>query len=112
MLFTETDEIRGSFAFYSIKTIGQPVSSPLPAIIEDKQQTVEHHPKSREKSFLRIKSASSGAKSAKSVVLIPPDDQPVSIIENSYVKEERLKSIIKHSKSFKRTRFEDEAVCI
>jgi hypothetical protein len=52
------------------------------------------------------------AKSVKSVSLVAPDDQSITTIENSSVKEEPLKPIIKRSKSFKKTRFEDEIVCI
>lgn len=67
---------------------------------------------SRGKSAQRKKSANSSAKSTKSVVFVNPDDQSIAVIENSNVKGESLRPIVKRPKSFKKTRFQDEAVCL
>jgi hypothetical protein len=101
----EIGEREPSFSYYSLKNTGEPISSPLPAIIEDEQQIVQHRPKSTERSARR-------KRSAKSVLLVPPvsDHQSNTTVENYVIREEPLKPIIKRPKSIKRTRFEDDMV--
>jgi len=79
---------------------------------ENEQQTVQQRPVSPPRSAQRKRSSSSRSRSAKSVVFADSNDQPVTVAENSYVKREPLKSALKRPKSVKKTRFEDEIVCI
>ena len=61
---------------------------------------------------MRVKTTSARTKSAKSIVLINPDDQSIAVIENSYVKGEPLKPVVKRPKSVKRKQFQETSVRI
>jgi len=114
LLLTSIDITRkpSFFPLSSKKSTPESTKSPSPVIIENEQQTGQHRPVSRVKSGRRKKSASSKAKSPKSVVLTNFDDQSVAIVENAYVKGELLRPALKRPKSLKKTRFQDEIVCL
>ena len=61
---------------------------------------------------IRDNTTSARTKSAKSIVLINPDDQSIAVIENSYVKGEPLKPVIKRPKSVKGKQFLEVSVCM
>jgi hypothetical protein len=81
-------------------------------IVEHDQREVQHHRPPPAKSAQRQKSSVSRAKSAKSVVFVNPDDQSIVVVENSHIKGESLRPVIKHPKSIIKTRSDVEYVCI
>ena len=87
-----------------------PIHSPPPLlssknVVLTEQQTLQHHPRSTNRN-VRTK------KSGRSVVVVSPNEPTVTVVTHSPIKEEPLQPlVVKHSKSFKKTRFEDEFVC-
>jgi hypothetical protein len=110
--FIEITRKRSLLSFSSKKGTTESTRSPSPVIIENDQQTGQYRPVSRIKSGRQKKSTSSRVKSAKSVVLTNFDDQSVAVVENAYVKGEPLRPALKRPKSLKKTRFQDEIVCL
>lgn len=68
------------------------------------QQTKQYHPKSTNKNV-------SPRKTNRSVGVVSPNETNVAIVENSMTKTETSQPVVKHAKSMKKTRFEDEFVC-
>jgi len=86
-------------------------SSPEPVVVENKQEPVSYTSISPTKTSPRKKSSTKRAKSAKSVVFVHPDDQSIVVVENSFIKGEPIKPIIKRPKSqMKKTRFQVETL--
>ena len=73
-------------------------------MIGTEQQTIQYHPKIMNKNVRQ-------KKSTRSAVVVSPNEPKVAIVENSMTKTETSQPTVKHSKSIKRTRFEDEFVC-
>jgi hypothetical protein len=111
-ILVETVRDRGCCSCLSKKKTTKPTRLSSPVTVEHEHQTVEYHQTTAPKSAQQKKSAGSRGKSAKSVVFVNPDDQSIAVVENSYIKGEPIRPVIKHSKSIKKTRFEDETVCI
>ena len=101
----ETNHTRTFYSLNWKNHIDEPVRSPPATTHVTEQQTVQRHISSRGKSARRKKT---GSAHTKSLLVGSTDESPVTVIENSYIEEERSKSAGKHSKSVRRTRFENE----
>jgi hypothetical protein len=117
------DEKRTLYSFSRTKdTDVQANVSPV-EIIEDDHRTIHNtrsrvarnterrkSPIPRKTINLRKPSPNQRIKSAKSIIFVNPDDQTIAVIENSYLKGETTKPVIKHSKSYKTTHIHQEIV--
>jgi hypothetical protein len=74
--------------------------------VENENQADEHLPRTRTKMMSRKNSR------AKSFVLVNPEDNTIAVIEKSYMKGETIKHVTKRPRSLRKTRFQDETVCI
>ncbi|CAF3042607.1 unnamed protein product [Rotaria sp. Silwood2] len=101
----ETDHQQSFVTLYSLTNTTELDNLSSPVRIENDQQAIQNHRPPTSKSRRRKTTASARTKSAKSVVLINPDEQSIAVIENSYVQEESTRSAVKRSKSMKKTRF-------
>lgn len=89
--------------------LAQPVST---ITLENKQQEIPNHPASSTRSMRRKKDASARTASAKSIVLVNPEDQSVVVIENSFSKTERFKPPIRQTRYTKKSQSNNTNVCI
>ncbi|CAM4755377.1 unnamed protein product [Rotaria magnacalcarata] len=94
-----------SFTFYSLQNTNELMNTSSHVMVDDEEHTMQNHNVQKKKDTQRTTTANSGAKSAKSIVLINPDDESIAVIENSYAKGESIKSTTKGAKSVKITRF-------
>ncbi|CAF3981504.1 unnamed protein product [Rotaria sordida] len=101
----DSDHQQSFATLYSLTTTTESDNPPSPVTIEHERQAIQNHRTSTSKSLRRIKAASTRTKSAKSIVLINPDDQSIAIIENSYVQGEPIVPVVKYSQSIKQTQF-------
>ncbi|CAF4725101.1 unnamed protein product [Rotaria sp. Silwood1] len=101
----DTDHQQSFVTLYSLTNTNELDNLSCPVTIEPEQQAIQNSRTVTSKIFRRKKTASARTKSAKSIVLINPDEQSIAVIENSYVKEESTRSAVKRSKSIKKTRF-------
>ena len=102
MSFIDIDR-QQSFTYYSLQNTNELMNASSPVPVETEEQTLQNHQVQNTKDAQRTTTASSGAKSAKSIVLINPDDQSIAVVENSNAKS---------AKSVKITRFIERDVCI
>jgi len=80
--------------------------------IENEQQSIRNNQPLVKRKNQRKKSATSRIESTKSIVLVNPEDQTIAVVENSYLKGEPIKPVIKRQKSSRKNRFNYDNVCI
>ncbi|CAF4758429.1 unnamed protein product, partial [Rotaria socialis] len=92
-----------TFTYYSLQNINESMNTSSPVMVENEEHTTQNYNVQNKKDTQRTTAASSAVKSAKSIVLINPDDQSIAVVENSYTK---------GAKSVKIARFIERDVCI
>ncbi|CAF3208270.1 unnamed protein product [Rotaria socialis] len=75
-----------TFTYYSLQNINESMNTSSPVMVENEEHTTQNYNVQNKKDTQRTTAASSAVKSAKSIVLINPDDQSIAVVENSYTK--------------------------